>query len=195
MAPHSPSVYQLGRLDHTGNGYHDRDRDGSGSFTHGDCNCTRDGRNNPCGSAPCSGNQRGPPSCLTRPDRNRRPFLPNVQCAACKRVGHIAKHCDTFASAICLEQYMKHVLLATACDSVEKDWLECWKDWLGNPDITPCQVMGTYVKALDITIACLNDQDHSLSFLPGEGMVTWFHPVWDRKYQKKILPSTNLTVL
>jgi hypothetical protein len=37
---------------------------------------------------------------LARPDRNRRTFLPDVQCAACKRVGHVAKHCDMLATAI-----------------------------------------------------------------------------------------------
>jgi hypothetical protein len=39
LALHSPFVYQLGRPNHTGNGYHDRDRDGGGSFTRGDCDC------------------------------------------------------------------------------------------------------------------------------------------------------------
>jgi hypothetical protein len=41
---------------------------------------------------------------ITVPDRNRRPFLPDVQCAACKRVGHVAKHCDMLATTICLER-------------------------------------------------------------------------------------------
>ncbi len=53
---------------------------------------------------------------------------------------------------------MKHNLSATAHDAVEKDWLARWKDRLGNPDVTPHQVMRTYVKALDITVACLDEE-------------------------------------
>ncbi len=53
---------------------------------------------------------------------------------------------------------MKHDLLATARNAVEKDWLACWKDWLGNPDVTPHQVMRTYVEALNITVACLDEE-------------------------------------
>jgi hypothetical protein len=62
------------------------------------------------------------------------------------------------ATTICLEGYMKHDLLATARNAVEKDWLACWKDWLGNPDVTPHQVMRTYVEALNITVACLDEE-------------------------------------
>ena len=61
---------------------------------------------------------------LAHPDRNRRPFLPNVQCAACRCVGHVAKHCDMLATAICLERYMKHDLSATLRDSNKKEWLD-----------------------------------------------------------------------
>ena len=108
-----------------------------------------------CGPGPnrlCQ--QRGPP----RPDRNRRPYLADVQCAACKRVGHVAKHCDMLATAICLERYMKHDLIPSTRDSVEKDWLQRWHERLGNPDRTPRQVMRTYVEDLDITVAHLDDE-------------------------------------
>ena len=77
--------------------------------------------------------QRGPP----RPDRNRRPYLADVQCDACKRVGHVAKHCDMLATAICLEHYKKHDLSASTRDSIEKDWLKRWNERLCNPDRTP----------------------------------------------------------
>ena len=94
---------------------------------------------------------------LARPDRNRRPFLPDVQCDACKKVGHVAKHCDMLATAICLERYMKHDLSASVRDSIERDWLDRWKSRLGNPDNTPRQVMRAYVEDLDITVATLDD--------------------------------------
>ena len=94
---------------------------------------------------------------LARPDRNRRPFLPDVQCAACKRVGHVAKNCDMLATAICLERYMKNDMSDTIRDSIEKEWLDRWKERLGNPTQTPRQVLRTYVQELDITVAGLDD--------------------------------------
>ncbi len=75
-----------------------------------------------CGRAPHA------PGRLARPDRNCRPFLPDVQCAACKRVGHVAKHCDMLATVICLERYMKHDLSPALCNSIEKEWLDRWKE-------------------------------------------------------------------
>ena len=95
---------------------------------------------------------------LARPDRNRRPFLPDVQCAACKRVGHVAKHCNMLATAICLEQYMKQVLSPGLRDSIEKEWLDRWKERLGNPTQTPRQILRTYVEDLDITVAGLDNE-------------------------------------
>jgi len=98
------------------------------------------------------------PGRLARPDRNRRPFLPDVQCAACKRVGHVAKHCDMLATAICLERYMKTDLSPALRDSIEQEWLARWKERLGNPTQTPRQVLRAYVEELDITVAGLDDK-------------------------------------
>ena len=107
------------------------------------------------------GDRGGRPSrgrgLFARPDRNRRPFLPDVQCAACKRVGHVAKHCDMLATAICLERYMKQDILAPLRDSIEKEWLDRWKERLGNPTQTPRQILRAYVEDLDITVAGLDD--------------------------------------
>ncbi len=105
-----------------------------------------------CGRAPRA------PGRLARPDRNRRPFLLDVQCAACKWAGHVAKHCDMLAMAICLERYMKHDLSPVLCDSIEKEWLDCWKERLRNPTQTPRQVLCAYVEELDITVAGLDNQ-------------------------------------
>jgi hypothetical protein len=90
---------------------------------------------------------------LARPDHNRHPFLPDIQCEACKKVGHVAKHCNMLATAICLERYMKHDLSHSVRDAIEKDWLEQWKEHLGNPDGMPRQIMHAYVEDLDITVA------------------------------------------
>ena len=101
---------------------------------------------------------RRPRGQLSNPDRNRRPFLADVQCDACKRVGHVAKHCDMLATAICIERYMKKVLSPSARDAIESDWLTRWKEKLGNPTSTPRQVLRAYVENLDITVAHLDDE-------------------------------------
>jgi hypothetical protein len=90
---------------------------------------------------------------LARPDRNRRPFLLDVRCAACKKGGHVAKQCDMLATDICLEQYIKNDLSALVWDAIEKDWLAKWRERLGNLDGTPRQVMHPYVEDLNIMVA------------------------------------------
>jgi len=56
-----------------------------------------------------------------------------------------------------LEWYMKHEMSATIRDSIEKEWLDRWKEQLGNPSQTPRQVLRAYVEELDITVAGLDD--------------------------------------
>jgi hypothetical protein len=116
-----------------------------GDPTHGVCDGDHGGR------APRGHGQ------IARLDRNRWPFLPDVQCAACKRVGHVAKQCDMLATAICLERYMKQNMSAALRDSIEKEWLDRWKERLGNPTQTPRQILRAYVEELDITVAGLDD--------------------------------------
>jgi hypothetical protein len=41
-------------------------------------------------------------------------------------------------------------------DSVKKEWLDRWKDRLGNPSTTSCQVLRSYVEDLGITVAGLD---------------------------------------
>jgi hypothetical protein len=69
------------------------------------------------------------------------------------------------ATAICLEWYMKHDMSTTLRDSIEKEWLDRWKERLGNPSQTPRQVLQAYVEELDITVAGL------------EGTMEWDY--WD----------------
>ena len=52
---------------------------------------------------------------------------------------------------------MKHDMSATIRDSIEKEWLDRWKEHLGNPSQTPCQALQAYVEELDITVASLDD--------------------------------------
>ena len=61
------------------------------------------------------------------------------------------------ATAICLERYMKHDMSTTLRDSIEKEWLDRWKERLGNPSQTPRQVLRAYVEELDIAVAGLDD--------------------------------------
>jgi hypothetical protein len=57
------------------------------------------------------------------------------------------------ATAICLERYMKHNMSPGLRDSIEKEWPKRWKERLGNPSNTPCQVLRSYVDDLGITVA------------------------------------------
>ena len=123
-----PTVHRVDRDDCQRVGF--KERDGGGKFdreyrSRGRPDATRTPRER----------QRAPanPGRLARPDRNRRPFLPDIQCAACKRVGHVAKHCDMLATAICLERYMKRDMSDSVRDAIEKDWLARWKERLDNP--------------------------------------------------------------
>jgi hypothetical protein len=51
---------------------------------------------------------------------------------------------------------MKHDMSTTLRDSIEKEWLDRWKERLGNPSQTPRQVLRAYVEELDITVAGLD---------------------------------------
>ncbi len=99
----SPTIYRLGRLDRPGIGFSDHDGDRAGNRDNarpGQDSCPRglDTRASLDWNRAPRGSGR-----LAHPDRNRRPFLPNVQCTACKQVRHVAKHCNMLATAICLE--------------------------------------------------------------------------------------------
>ena len=82
--------------------------------------------------------------------------MKDEQCAACRRVGHVAKHCDMLATAICLEKYMKKDLSPSLRDQIEKEWLDRWKEKLENPVRTPRQVLRSYVDDLGISITELD---------------------------------------
>jgi hypothetical protein len=140
--PHSPSINRLGCHDHNALGYRDSEGSGPGNgYLRGTRDRARDGREGVRGTPAAPGQDdrsrtpRGRP--VARPDRNRRPYLFDVQCVACKRVSHVAKHCDMLATAICLERYMKHNLSPAVRNSIEQDWLARWKECLGNPTTTP----------------------------------------------------------
>ncbi len=53
---------------------------------------------------------------------------------------------------------MKKDLSAPLRDGIEQEWLTKWKDRLGHPTSIPRQVMRTYVEALDITVASLDEE-------------------------------------
>jgi hypothetical protein len=127
--------------------YPGRSRDSGGRFgdgfvgddNHGNVGWVQD-------HGPPRGHGRPPNSgWLARPDRNRRPFLEGVQCAACGRVGHVAKQCDMLATASCLEHYMKKDLSASLRDAIEQEWVAKWKERLGNPSSTPFRRSSTSI--------------------------------------------------
>jgi len=79
---------------------------------------------------------------FARPDQCRRSFLPNVQCEACKRIGHEAINCDMLALALFIERH-KQSLSDAKRDKIESKWLTHRKECLGQPARTPRQVMRT----------------------------------------------------
>ncbi len=60
------------------------------------------------------------------------------------------------ATAICLESYMKHDMSPGLCNFVKKEWLDRWKDRLGNPSTTLRQVLQSYAEDLGITVTGLD---------------------------------------
>ena len=82
--------------------------------------------------------------------------MKDEQCAACRYVGHVAKHCDMLATVICLEKFTKKDLSPSLRDQVEKEWLDRWKEKLDNPIHTPRQVLRSYVADLGISVSDLD---------------------------------------
>jgi hypothetical protein len=82
--------------------------------------------------------------------------LSDVQCDACKRVGHKAANCDILAVALFANRYVKKDMSELQHRSIEETWLARWKNKLGSPTRLPCQVMRTYCKNYDITPDNLN---------------------------------------
>jgi hypothetical protein len=101
------------------------DRGGYGDLDPGDKrrDCVRESpRDGSCFASTLARSRklRGP---VSNPDRNRQPYLADVQCDACKHVRHVAKHCNMLATAICLERYMKNVLSPLVQDTIKTEWL------------------------------------------------------------------------
>ena len=92
---------------------------------------------------------------FARPDQRRRSFLPNVQCEACKRIGHEAVNCDMLALALFIERH-KHSLSDAERSAIESKWVAHWKERLGQPARTPRQVMHTYCDTMNITTETLD---------------------------------------
>ncbi len=70
-------------------------------------------------------------------DKWRRPFMPDKQCAACKRIGHEAVNCDMLALALFVDRYIHHSLLDSEQSQIKSKWLARWKDQLGQPARSP----------------------------------------------------------
>ncbi len=53
---------------------------------------------------------------------------------------------------------MKNNMSSLIHNSIEKEWLDRWKEQLRNPTQTPSQVFRAYVEKLDITVAGLDSK-------------------------------------
>jgi hypothetical protein len=108
--------------------------------------CDWNGRNNGC-----DGGRPSPCDRLIRPDQNRCGFLPNVQCDACKWIGHVTTNCEMLAMVLFLDKYVRQSLSDEDNCKVESAWLRMHKDKLGLPQNPPTQVMKAYCADLDIS--------------------------------------------
>ena len=147
-----PQIY---RTDFGGHG-----RDYRGFNDHPGSNCGRDARGSDRGIGrshfPDRGRDPTPRGRYARPDHNCPIYDKDLQCEACKRVGHAAATCDLLAQALFITKYMKYTLDDKAKAPLEAAWLDCWSSKLGTPSRSPCTVMRAYLDKVDIT---LNDLD------------------------------------
>jgi hypothetical protein len=93
---------------------------------------------------------RSPRGRFAQPDQRGCTFLPDVQCDACKRIGHTAINCDMLALALFIERH-KQSLSDSERTEIENKWVARWKERLGHPARTPRQVMHTYCDMMNIT--------------------------------------------
>jgi hypothetical protein len=105
---------------------------------------------------PDRGRDPTPRGRYARPDHDRRIYDKDLQCEACKRVGHAAATCDILAQALFITKYMKYTLADKAKANLEAVWLVHWSSKLGTPCRSPRRVMQAYLEDMDIT---LNDLD------------------------------------
>jgi len=107
---------------------------------------------------PDRGRDSAPRGRYARPDHNRRVYDKDVQCDACKRVGHSAATCDVLAQALFLTKYMKYTLDDKAKANLEAAWLDRWSSKLGAPSRTPRTVMRAYLEDMDLSLDDLDAQ-------------------------------------
>jgi hypothetical protein len=107
------------------------------------------------GDSACDGRRPSPRDRSIRPDLRRRSFLPGVQCAACKRLGHEASSCDMLAIVLFLDKHKK-TLTEDSRRAIESTWVARFKEKLGQPQRSPTQVMKAYCSDLDISLGHLD---------------------------------------
>ncbi len=126
-------------------------------------NCGRDTRGLDrgvgCSRYPDRGRDPTPRGRYACPGHNRRVYNKDLQCNACKRVGHAAATCNILvAQALFITKYMKYTLDDKAKENLEAAWLDCWSSKLGTPSRSPRMVMWAYLDDMDITIDDLDAQ-------------------------------------
>ena len=82
----------------------------------------------------------------------------DLQCDACKRVGHAAATCDILAQALFITKYMKYTLDDKSKANLEAAWLDRWCSKLGTPSRSPRTVMRAYLDDMDLTLDDLDAQ-------------------------------------
>jgi hypothetical protein len=96
-----------------------------------------------------NGDCSSPRNQSIHPDHRHHSFLHGMQCNACKRLGHKASSCDMLAIALFLDKYVKHSFSDDDRNRIESNWVDKWKEQLGQPQRSPTQVMEAYCANLD----------------------------------------------
>jgi hypothetical protein len=82
--------------------------------------------------------------------------MPDVICAVRKRPGHLASSCDMLAIVLSIERHEKQLSESEKL-AIKENWIARWKDKVGQPARTPCQVMWAYCDNLYISVDHLAD--------------------------------------
>jgi hypothetical protein len=64
-------------------------------------------------------------------------------------------NCAVLAMALFIENYKRHIL-DNMKDCLKLEWVQQWKNSLGNPTKKPCRVMKAYLNLLDISMDYLD---------------------------------------
>jgi hypothetical protein len=95
-------------------------------------------------------------------------YQPDKICNAFQHTSHVAENCNVLAISLLIEKYKPNIL-DDMKDHLESEWVQYWKDSLGNPMKKPCRVMKAYLDLMDVSMDYL-DKNMCWDFRPDKDM-------------------------